>query len=99
MALMEIHLQEGWDDDHVQVTIDRAGFVDQYSVSTDYSLGLAWMERFSIPAGEHEVEVEVPIRQLSERLSVVVEGEFYLGIRIDNDQISFVSRSEPFVYF
>ncbi|MGI9594818.1 MAG: hypothetical protein ACR2QK_01580 [Acidimicrobiales bacterium] len=99
MALIEIHLQEGWDGDHVEILIDGNGWVDQHSVTTDYSLGLAWMERISVQAGRHQVEVVLPDRELVARLSVDVDDELYLGIVIEGDRISFVTQAEGFSYF
>ena len=98
MADLRIALQDGFDGDTVVVKVNGKEVFKQQHIKTKRQIGKAASFEVEVEGGSAKVEVSLPLKNLSEIISVKVSGEAYLGISVVEDKIEHRVSSEPFRY-
>jgi len=98
VATLHVALQEGFLRDRVVVKVNGAEIANRPDVSTRNQIGLAETVEVEVPAGDAQVEVEVPSRGLREAMHVSVEGTTYIGVSVEHDQLQLTQQREAFRY-
>ena len=70
MATVKLFLEEGFDKDHVVVTVGGRVVADEQQVSTRYQIGLARKLNLSLTGDENEIVVSLPERGLEASLPI-----------------------------
>ncbi len=98
MVTLKIDLQAGFSGDRVQVLVDGETILEADEVSTDYSIGHAASAETEVEPGSHQVEIRVPAKQVSESVSVTVEGPVFVGVSLDDGRLEVRVSEQPFIY-
>ncbi len=98
MAWLTVALQDGFAEDLVIVRINRAEIFRKEDVTTKLLLGYAESFTMQVPEGQVDVEILVPLRNLSETIVVPVSTTAYLGLSIQDREIVHRLSNEPFGY-
>ena len=98
MAVLEIHLQEGFDGDEVVVLLDGREVFSGESVTSNALLGLAETITLETDTEGHEVTVELPRHGLSGHASVPASERCYVGASRSAGQLEMTVSAEPFGY-
>lgn len=100
MALLCIDLQEGFSGDTVVVLVNGIEVFRKTDVKTKYQIGWTYIsEKVDVEEGPVNVEISVPLRNLSESIILQVSNHLYLGISVTQDgRISCRISKEPFGY-
>jgi hypothetical protein len=98
IALLQVDLQEGFANDLVIVRVNGTEVFRRAGVTTRLLLGYAEYFQVQVQQGSLDVEIVVPSRNLSRSASVRVSQESYLGVSIQDGEIEFSERDEPFSY-
>lgn len=85
MSELNIHLQEGFDNDTVTVRVGGREVYRRDGVTTRTQLGLADMVVTNADPGSVDVEIDVPTRSQREVFRVTVPDYRYLGVSLDRD--------------
>lgn len=93
MASLYANLQDGFTDDLVVVRVNGTEAFRKEGVRTSLLLGYADSFHTQITGGPANVEVIVPSRNVSKKISV---RKPYLGVSILEGEIDFIERGEPF---
>ena len=94
---LHVELQEGFDDDRVEVTIGGSRF-EFPSLRTRYQIGLADVIDVEVPAGEVDVRVALPDRSLEARSGYTPDAETWLAVNLVSGVVEFTWSDEPFFY-
>jgi hypothetical protein len=98
VAKLGIHLQNGFDDDEVVVTIDGEERLHRHGVRTKRLLGLAEHTQIDVADGPISVTVSVPNRGLKHVMQIEPGTERNVGISITPDGIRTMAQNERFGY-
>ena len=98
MTLLHIAFQDGFSDDTVQVLVNSREVTQKEHVTTRTQIGLADSFEMDVPEGMMELEVLVPTRNLSERITLPVSKAVYLGVSVDEGRMVHKVSEEPFGY-
>jgi hypothetical protein len=93
-----IALQEGFDQDDVEVRVEDKQVFRKSSLSTRLQLGLA--DSFEVEAGDRPVTVEVVVPSRGVRGAYTLEPAQtpHLGVSLEGGSLRFASQREPFGY-
>jgi hypothetical protein len=92
---MRVDLQDGFNDDRVELYANGVKVFAEEGVTTRRQLGFALSTEIEVPAGALEVEIRIPTRQLSKTFSVDTPN---LGISIRNGDIEIITSGKRFGY-
>lgn len=98
MASLHIALEEGFEGDLVVVRVNGRDVYDKQDVKTRLQIGLADSFNTSVERGKAQVEIAVPTRKLTEKLSVDVDDRIFVGASLQGDAIRYRVSKEPFGY-
>lgn len=100
MATLHIALQEGFLqlNDSVVVRVNGRQVADRQNVRTRTQIGLADAFDVEVPAGELQLEIDMPSRGLREARQVTVEGTTYVGVSVENNELRMTVQREAFRY-
>ena len=99
MAMLHIHLQEGFSGEPVTIRLNGRTVVEKQSVKTRPQLGLAEIIDLSPPHGRLTLEIQVPAQVLSEILTLDPNRELYFGLSLRADgTLSHKVSESPFGY-
>lgn len=98
MPTLTIDLQEGFENDRVELWLDgeRAWASDE--VTTNLSISLAASVPLEVEAGEAEVWVSLPKRSVDALLTLVVDGDRHLAASVDDSGVRLEQLAEPPYY-
>ena len=98
MTAIRIALQDGFEGDTVVVKVNGKQVFKQENIKTKRQIGKAASFEVEVEGGPVNVEVLLPLKNLSETIAVKVSGEAYLGVSVVEDKIEHRVSSEPFRY-
>lgn len=100
MALLCIDLQDGFMGDTVVILINGKDVFRRADVKTKPQIGWTYIsEKINVQEGQVNVEITLPLRNLSESIVLQVSTPAYLGISVtEANRISFRISHEPFGY-
>jgi len=98
MTTLRIALQDGFEGDAVVVSVNGKQVFDQESVKTKRQIGNARSFDVEIDEETANVEISLPLRKLSERITVKMDGKVFLGVSIARNRIEHKISAEPFHY-
>lgn len=98
MASLHIALEEGFEGDLVVVRVNGRDVYDKQDVETRLQIGLADSFHTTVERGKSQVEIAVPTRKLTEKVSVNVDDRTFLGASLQGDVIRCRVSKEPFGY-
>ena len=99
MGVLNVALEEGFEQDAVLVVVNGQQVFDSTDVSTRMQIGLA--DSFEVPIEEDEaiVEVTVPSQDgLTGRYQIDVPDRVHVGVSLQEGDIVFRTSKEPFGY-
>ena len=99
MAVLNVHLQDGFSGEPVTIRINGRIVAQRPSVKTRPQLGLADVIQLSPPDERLIVEIQLPAQSLTETVTLDPSRDLYLGVnlRADGTLTHQVSES-PFGY-
>ena len=99
MALLHVDLQEGFTGDSVVVRVNGKEMFQKLGVRTRVQTGYADSFETNVADGSAEVEVVLPLRNLSESIHLEASEPVYLGVSLTREgRISYQVSHEPFGY-
>lgn len=98
MTTLQIDLQTGFQDDPVEVTVDDEIVFQEDAVATSALIGVAEDVAVDVSEGTHRVEVRLPARDITASTEITVEGETYLGVSLEDNEVVFRVSEEEFGY-
>lgn len=100
LTALQVHFQEGFQDDEVVVLVDGSERLHEREVTTKLLLGMADTKAIEVAPGRHEIVVRVPTRGLQGLVSVTVGSQpVQLGLSIQGDHLThIVQEGESFGY-
>lgn len=99
MAVLSIHLQEGFEDDTAVVRLNGAESARRTHLKTRLLLGYAEIVELPKPAGRDiELELELPDRGLSARGVVPGAGDSFVAVNVTDGRLQIAVRDRPFSY-
>ena len=96
MPLLNISLQEGFQNDLVIIRINGREVLQRDQVSTKLLLGYADSVAMEVPAGNLQVEIILPQRNLSATIPLQLRAATYLSVSIAAGQIDYFVSAVPF---
>jgi len=96
--VLTIALQDGFTDDLVVVRVNGREVCRKEGVKTKLMLGYADSFEVHVPEGPVNVEVTLPLRDLTETIVLQASKAVYLGFYIRNERIGHRMSYEPFGY-
>ncbi|WP_222273050.1 hypothetical protein [Modestobacter marinus] len=96
MPILALHLQDGFDDDEVVVSIDGDIFRRLEHVTTRLLLGYAETLDLDVPSPTCRLEVDLPRRGL--RAGVDVAAPAHVGAGVESGHLTLLVHDEPFGY-
>ena len=98
MAVLHIALQEGFTNDTVIVRVNSREVFRKENVKTRLQIGYADSFEMTVEESSVNVEVIVPLKNLTATIPVQVSGAAYVGVTIADDRIAYQISEEPFGY-
>jgi hypothetical protein len=98
VGVLNIALEEGFEQDAVVVVVNGQEVFDGTDVSTRMQIGLADSFEVPIETDEAIVEVDVPSQGVTGRLETTVADRMHLGVSLQEGEIVFRTSKEPFGY-
>ena len=98
MAALRIALQDGFEGDAIVIKVNGKEVFKQENIKTKRQIGKAASFEVEVAEGSVNVEVSLPLRNLSETIAVKVFAETHLGVSIVENQIEHKVSAEPFRY-
>jgi hypothetical protein len=98
VGVLNVALEEGFEQDAVVVVVNGQQVFDSGDVSTRMQIGLADSFEVAIEEEEAVVEVGVPSRGLTGRFETPVTDSVHLGVSVQEGDIVFRTSREPFGY-
>jgi hypothetical protein len=98
VGILNVALEEGFEQDAVVVEVNGRQVFDSGDVSTRMQIGLA--DSFEVPIDEEQavVEITVPSQGLTGRFEAPVTDRMHLGVSLHEGNIVFRTSKEPFGY-
>jgi hypothetical protein len=105
MVLLNIDLQDGFQDDTVIVKANNNEVFREEKVKTDLRISLAKQLKppINVTSGEVELQVTIPTKDLADSYKFIASSDIYIGISVvnpglKNEKIQFSISDEPFPY-
>ena len=99
MAVLSIHLQEGFADDTAIVRLNGSESGRWTHLNTRRLLGYAEILDLPKPTGEDiQFELSLPNRGLSERALVPGAGDSFVAVNVTDGRLQIAVRDRPFSY-
>ena len=98
MSSIRIALQDGFEDDSVVVKVNGKEVFKQESIKTKRQIGKAASFEVEVEEGSVNVEVSLPLKNLSDIIAVKVSDKVFLGVSVVENKIEHKVSSEPFRY-
>ena len=95
---MRIDLQEGFNNDAVEIYVDGDKVLEREGVTTKRTLGFALSHELDISEETVEIEINVPTQNLSKSFSVDLSDTPYVGISIQNGDFDIIKSRKRFGY-
>jgi hypothetical protein len=90
---LTVHLQGGFANDTVVVSVDGKEIYRKAAVRTKLLLGYADIIETRVPEGTAEISIGVPSRHIADRFKIQISPKTHVGVSIQGDSIDhFVSR-------
>jgi hypothetical protein len=96
VPVLSVHLQDGFDDDEVVVSVDDEVVRRLEHVTTRLLLGYAEILEIDVPHAKCRLSVAVPRRAL--RAEVTVDAVADVGVSVDVGGITLLVSDQPFGY-
>jgi len=96
--VLTIVLEDGFDGEPVEVTVDGRTVIDEAGVRTDQRIGVAHAVQVPTPAGPFDVAVAVPSRSLRATHRIELPTDTSVGISILAGAVVFRSSPTDFTY-
>ena len=98
MGSLRIALEEGFEGDAVVVEVNGHTVLERDDVRTRMQVGFA--ERLDVPVDEADaaVEVRLPRRRATGRLTAHVADRVHVGVSLRNGEVVFRTSEQPFGY-
>ena len=98
MPSMRIDLQEGFNNDAVEVYVNGEKVLEKEGVTTKRMLGLALSSEIEVPDGALAIEIKVPTKNLAKIFSVESFDISNLGVSIHNGELKGITSKKRFGY-
>jgi hypothetical protein len=99
MAILSIHLQEGFDDDTAVIRLNGAERARRAHLTTKPLLGYAEIIELQKPAqADIRLELSLPDRNLSASTAIPASGDSFVAANMANGRLQLAVRSQPFGY-
>lgn len=98
MGTLHTDLQTGFQNDSVAIAVDGETVYEKDTVTTSLLEGMADSFEVTIESGTHQVNVQLPDRNMEASHSVDVKQDIYLGISVEEGKIVFRQSENPFGY-
>ena len=99
MAVLSIHLQEGFEDDLVIVRLNGAEAARRSHLTTQRLLGYAGIIDLPKPAGgDIQLDLSLPDRRLSASATVPGAGDSFVAANVTDGRLQLAVRDRPFAY-
>jgi hypothetical protein len=99
MAVLAIHLQEGFQDDAVIIRTDGRERARREHVTTRLLVGHAeTVELESSAPGPVRLEVALPNRQIAGSTTLSASGDVFVGVNVEGGTVVFAVQDRPFTY-
>ena len=98
MALLHIAFQEGFTGDTVIVRVNGEEVFHKENVKTRLQIGYADSFEMTIEEGPVNIEVLLPLKNLSETIMLQLSTALYVGVSIQDGRIDYRISHEPFGY-
>jgi hypothetical protein len=95
---MLIDLQEGFNNDVVEIFVNGQSVLQREGVTTKRMLGLALSAEVEVPDGPVDIEIKVPTKNLSKTFSIKASDTPNLGISIQNGELKSITSRRRFGY-
>lgn len=95
---MYIDLQDGFDDDVVEIYVNGEKALQKEGVTTRRIVGLALSSEIEVSDGTNDIEIRVPTRNLSNTFSVDTSETPNLGISIRDGELKSITSTKRFGY-
>ncbi len=80
MPVLSINLQDGFTNDTVVVRVNGQEVFNETSVKTRPQIGLAGAFEVEVPQGSVDIQIAVPLKNVSESLQLQVSNPVHLGV-------------------
>lgn len=97
-AMLHVALQDGFDDDRVQIRLNGESIYERSGVSTDYRISRADALEVPLRDGPMRLAVTLPDRDLSGAVEVRGDGPVYVGVTVADGTVQFRLSDQPFGY-
>lgn len=95
---LHIALQDGFDDDGVDVFVDGKRIIHEERVRSDPRIGLAYALDVTVHAATVLVGVRLPRRNVAGSISVDTARTAYLAVSVRDGALLFTASAVPFGY-
>lgn len=96
--MLKLDLQDGFEGDLVIVKVNGSEVLRNENVNTSLTLGYAYSFEMDIPEGKINIEVSLPQKNISGKISIEISGPVFMGISVQDDRISFIRSKSMFTY-
>jgi len=99
MPVLRVNLQEGFANDTVVVRVNGQEVFNKTSVKTRPQIGLANAFEVDVPEGSVDIQIALPLKNVSESFELQVSNPIHLGVSITHEgRITHQISQEPFGY-
>jgi hypothetical protein len=97
--IISIDLQEGFNNDKVEILINGAMLYEKENVSTRYQIGLADRFEADIAGSQAEIEINLPEKKINKKITLSLDRNIYIGFSIKGkEEIEHVVKEDEFHY-
>jgi hypothetical protein len=98
MPNVQIDLQEGFNNDVVEIYVNGQKVLEREGVTTKRVLGLALSSEIEVPDGPVDIEIKVSTKNLSKSFSINASDTPNLGISIQKGELKSITSKRRFGY-
>lgn len=99
MAVLSIHLQEGFEDDTAVVRLNGIETARRTHLKTRQLLGYAEIIDLPKPTGQDiQLELSLPDRGLTARAVIPGAGDTFVAANVTEGRLQLAARDQPFAY-
>ena len=99
MSVLRINLQEGFTNDTVVVWANGQEVFNKTGVKTRLQIGLAGAFEVDVPESSVDIQIALPLKNVSESFELQVSEPVHLGVSITHEgRITHRVSQEPFGY-
>jgi hypothetical protein len=95
---MRIDLQDGFENDDVEIYVNGEKALHKEGVTTRRVLGFALSFEVEAPDGHLAIEIKVPTKNLSQTFPVNTFDTPHVGISIQNGELKIITSKRRFGY-